>query len=445
MTSTPESPVSGEGARGDGRPSPRGEGAWAVVVSVGDELLSGRTVDTNAAWLGRVLGEAGVPVARRLTVGDGADEIISAVRTALAGAELVVVTGGLGPTHDDRTLEAVAALLDLPLEVDPGLLEALIRRFRARGFEEVPASNTRQARVPRGGHVLPNPRGTAPGMLLEAQGRWIVLLPGVPREMQGLVEGEVLPRLSGLLPGRLRPVHVRTVTTTGIAESALADRLRPVLEGGGLGGVDLAFLPRVTGVELRLSAREGADGGAGAEARLDRAREALIRVVDPWSYEGPDLVDDVAEALLAQGLRLATAESCTGGLVGKRLTDRPGSSAWYVGGVVAYHNDLKRALLDVPLPVLEEHGAVSEVVARAMASGAARRLAAEAAVAVTGVAGPGGGSPDKPVGTVWIAARVGEREVAELARLPGDRHDVRERSAQAALFLLLRTLRETGP
>lgn len=427
----------GAGARDDGA------GAVAVVVAVGDELLSGRTVDTNSAWLGRTLATAGVPVARRFTVGDRVPEIMDALGAALGLADLVVMTGGLGPTHDDRTLDAVAHFLGRPLEVDQGILDALRQRFLSRGYAEFPPSNARQARVPAGAEVLPNPRGSAPGILLESDGRWVVLLPGVPGEMETLMDREVLPRLQRLLAGRLRPVHTRVIRTTGVAESVLAGRVGAVMERRDWGPVEVAFLPRTTGVEVRLTAREGGAGGAGAvQSLLDEAEGRLAPLVEGYRYAGPDLVDDLAAALVRGGLRMATAESCTGGLLGKRLTDRAGSSAWYMGGVVAYDNAVKRGLLGVGPDLIETHGAVSEPVARAMARGVAERLDVEVGVAVTGVAGPGGGTEEKPVGTVWMAVQVGERSATSLARFTGDRRDVRERSAQGALHLLLRVLEE---
>lgn len=416
-------------------------GPVAVVVAVGDELLSGRTVDSNAAWLGGALGAAGVPVVRRYTVGDDATEIAEALSRALARAELVVVTGGLGPTHDDRTLDAVGAFLHRPLRVDQALVDALEDRFRRRGFASLPAANLRQARVPEGATVLPNRRGTAPGIQLDLPGQRVVLLPGVPGEMQVLMEEQVIPQLPALFGHRLRPVHSRSLLTTGIAESALAGLVEPVLASPGFPPVEVAFLPRTTGVEIRLSAREIAD--TDAEERLLQADGMLAPLVSRWLYRGPDLVDDLAAALLERRATVATAESCTGGLLGKRLTDLPGSSRWYLGGVVAYANEAKMDLLGVDAGLLMEEGAVSGAVASAMAEGAMRRLKSSAGIGITGVAGPGGGSEEKPVGTVWIGVAVGGRSTAVLHHFPGNRDDIRERSAQAAVQQLLRMLGDT--
>ena len=433
-------PVEGEGA-GE---VPSGVGgapaAAAVVVAVGDELLSGRTVDSNSAWLGASLAGVGVPVARRYTVGDDPAEIADAVSQALARADLVVVTGGLGPTHDDRTLEAVADLLQRPLRLDEALVASLESRFLQRGFPALPAANLRQARVPEGATILPNRRGTAPGIQLDLPGRRVILLPGVPGEMQTLMTEEVLPRLPDLLGQRLRPVHSRSLLTSGIAESSLAGMVEPLLTAPDFPAVELAFLPRNTGVELRLTARDNPGGDAVGE--VDRAHGILEPMVSRWVYRGPDLVDDLAAALLAQGSTLATAESCTGGLLGKRLTDLPGSSRWYLGGVVAYANEVKRDLLGVDAGVLMSEGAVSGAVAAAMAEGAMHRLKASAGISITGVAGPGGGSEEKPVGTVWIGAAVEGRSTTALHHFPGNREDIRDRSAQAAIQQLLRMLGE---
>lgn len=432
----PTAPLGGREAGTD----PGRSGAVSAVVAVGNELLSGRTLDTNSAWLGEVLALAGAPVVHRIVVRDEDQAITEAVADARRRADLVVVTGGLGPTRDDRTLDAVAGLLGLPLEVDSGLETALRERFAQRGVP-LPLANLRQARVPRGGTVLPNPLGTAPGILLRpSAGPPVVLLPGVPREMQAVVREGFLPLLSALTGGRLRPVHFRSIRTTGIPESALAARLEPVIESGALGPVEVAWLPRAAEVELRLVVRAEAVGAGEAEALLDRAESVLAPHVAPWRFQGPDLVDDVARALAARGWRMATAESCTGGLLGKRLTDRPGSSAWYAGGVVAYADSVKEVLLGVPTHLLREWGAVSGPVAQAMAEGIAERLGVQVGVSITGIAGPSGGSEEKPVGTVWLGVRVGGRTETRRLTLPGDRADIRTRSAQAALHLLLVTL-----
>ncbi len=414
----------------------------AVIVTVGDEILLGQTVDTNAAWLGRALADLGIPVARRYTVADLEAEIRDAVSEAAGVADLVLVSGGLGPTPDDLTRVAVAGLLGRPLRVDPALLKVVEERFKRRGYDELPPTNRSQAEVPEGATVLANSRGTAPGLAMEHDGSVVVLLPGVPRELRSIFRERVLPLLKERFGRRLVPVRIHVIHTTGIPESLLAQRVAEHLPED-TGPVGLAFLPDLRGVDLRFTAQ-----GVGAEEaerwfqRLERALEPVLR---PWRFEaaGGDLVEAVADALRSRGATLAVAESCTGGLVAKRLTDRPGSSQVFVGGVVAYANDAKMGQLGVDAEDIERHGAVSEAVARAMARGVAERFGADAGIGITGVAGPDGGTAEKPVGTVWYAVVVGGQVVTKHERFTGDREAVRERSAQAALALLLGMLSGT--
>jgi nicotinamide-nucleotide amidase len=411
----------------------------AAIVTVGDELLLGETVDTNAAWLGRALAAAGLSVVRRYTIGDVDAEIQEAVRGAMDVADLVLVSGGLGPTPDDLTRDSVAALLGRALQLDEELLTGLQRRFEARGVGALPATNRSQAEVPEGAQVLANSHGTAPGLLMEEEGTLVALLPGVPRELRGLFRSGIEPALVKHFGERLPPVRMRVVHTTGIPESLLAEQVaeaQPQLPDS----VSLAFLPDLRGVDLRLTVR-GVEAEEAAR-RLADAEAPLRMLLAPFRFEADDgdVAGAVVDALRASGRTLATAESCTGGYIGKRLTDRPGSSDVYLGGVVAYANEVKAELLGVDEATLLENGAVSEAVARAMAEGAARSLRADAAVAVTGIAGPGGGTEQKPVGTVWHAATLDGRTVAQLETFQGNRDAVRERATQAALFLLLRLL-----
>jgi len=414
----------------------------AVLVTVGDELLLGETVDSNAAWLGRRLARLGIDVARRYTVADDEDEIARAAREGLQTADVVLLTGGLGPTEDDRTRDAVAELLDRALAVDEDLLAALEARFRRRGYETLPERNVSQAQVPDGADVLPNPKGTAPGLALETgSGRVVVLLPGVPVEMEGIFDASVEPLLRERLGARLRPVHMRILHTTGISESELAGRVGEALEPYD-GPVEVAWLPDARGVDLRLTVRGARDPDEAAR-ELGRVESLVEPVIEPFRFEAAesgDLVEDLHRALEESGRTLAVAESCTGGLVAKRMTDRPGSSAVFVGGVVAYANAVKVDQLGVDPVLLEREGAVSEPVAVAMAEGVARTFRTACGLGVTGVAGPGGGTSDKPVGLVWYAASVDGRARVEHRHFPGDRASVRERSGQAALALLLEML-----
>jgi nicotinamide-nucleotide amidase len=407
------------------------------IVTVGTELLLGFTLDSNAADIARALAAVGARVTRRVTVGDDERAIRDAVAGSLRHTKLAVVTGGLGPTNDDVTKTAVARLFEAPLELDQAYLEALERRFAQFRRGPMPSSNRSQAEFPRGATRIPNARGTAPGLILQGPLGTVVLLPGVPAEMRQMLGDHVVPFIKGLMSQegrRGRPISSHTLRTTGVTESGLAD----VLAGldPGLEGVSLAYLPGWEGVDLRLTAG-AVDRGEG-DGPLVRAA-ALIREVLGDRYYGPgetDLAGVVLMGLRARGWRLAVAESCTGGMVGSRLTAIPGASDVFVGGIIAYANEAKARDLDIPPSVLAAEGAVSEVVALAMAQGVAKRFHTESAIALTGVAGPSGGTPGKPVGTVVVAARVLERSVVKTLHLPGSRQEIRSRSTQAALDLL---------
>lgn len=430
----------------------------AAVVTVGEELLSGATVDGNATWLGRALGTLGAPVDHRWTVGDRDDAISEAVLAAARAADLVIVTGGLGPTEDDRTRPALARALGAALEEDAELIRLLEARVRASGRDALPEGLRRLALRPKPGRWLANPAGAAPGLVFEGlrEGGWVIALPGVPREMRALFPA-VAEFVHEAFDGRLAPVLHRTLHTTGVPESQLAPEVEAAVAGV-TREVDVAFLPDLTGVDLRLTTRHDGSGAGrrAAETRLDRVEAAIQPLLVGHRFDAPsgDLVETVAALLEARGWWLATAESCTGGLVAQRWTARPGSSSTFRGAVVAYHNEVKERLLDVPRAVLEAEGAVSEPVARAMSEGVTRRLNAECGIGITGVAGPGGGSEEKPVGTVWIAATVpsptsarsqattpsqpagGVHTRAVRFQFSGDRESVRVRAAQAALHLL---------
>lgn len=414
----------------------------AAVVSVGNELLSGQTIDTNAAWLGRALAQEGLAVVRRYTVGDDDVAIREALTAALAHCDVVCVSGGLGPTPDDRTKSAVAQLLRRPLVEDEGVAKTVRARFRSQGMD-VPDRSRGQSLVPEGSVVLHNARGTAPGLWIAEGERRVVLLPGVPRELRGIVEDALLPRLRAEGLSTSGRYHFM-VHTTGRSEPVLAEALEEKLLAvppESRRGVEIAYLPDHLGVDLRFTIED--EDRTRAERRFRTLRDALEPVLDPWAFESPegDLAEAVLRLLRQTGRSIAVAESCTGGLVGKRLTDRPGASDVVLGGVIAYANEVKVDKLGVPDSLIETYGAVSEEVAVAMAQGAAERFSARTSVAVTGVAGPGGGSDEKPVGTVWLATSVDGQVVASLGRFPGDRDSVRTRAAQGALAQLYRRLR----
>lgn len=410
------------------------------ILAIGDELLLGDTLDTNGAWLGRRLSAMGVVAGRRTIVGDDDAAIGEALRAALQRAGIVICCGGLGPTPDDRTRDVVSAVYGRPFELDESWLTAIRERFRARGLA-MPESNRRQAQVPRGGVLFPNPAGTAPALAIDDPSLGLtVLLPGPPRELHALFDEQIAPFLASRLAPDRGPVLRRVLRTTGLAESQVAERVSDLVER--MAPLTLAFLPVGIGIDLRITSW-GELAAADAERAIDHAFRALAeRLGDAVYGEGDaDLAAVVGRVLGDAGLTVATAESCTGGLAAKRLTDLPGASAWVVGGVVAYSNGVKEALLGVPAAMLEAHGAVSEPVARAMLEGVRAATGADCAVAITGIAGPGGGTQDKPVGTVWIAAAAPGGTEARLVRFVGTRSDVRERAAQAAFALLFDLLR----
>jgi len=409
------------------------------VVTVGTELLLGFTVDSNSAEIGRQLARVGIRVGRRTSVPDHAGAIRDAVGAALRRSRVALVTGGLGPTRDDITKHAVAGLFGAPLEFRDDIWQELVERW-ARLGRRLAESNRTQAMVPRGATVLPNRWGTAPGLWLEGGPGLVIMLPGVPREMRGLLEHEVVPRLAAQAGPRV--IRSRTLRTTGIPESSLSDRVGSI--EGELAPVTLAYLPSLEGVDLRLTCwdLEPEEADLRLAAAVERLRQAAGSHV--YGEEDADLAAVVLDAARRTGRTLAVAESCTGGLVGGRLTAVPGSSDVFLGGVIAYHNEAKRTLLGVPADVLEREGAVSEATARLMAEGVAQRLAASAAVAVTGIAGPAGGSPEKPVGTICFASTIGGVTTSSRTILPGERHDIRTRGTQLALYLLLGRLRADG-
>ena len=408
------------------------------LVTIGDELLLGFTVDTNGAYLARRLAERGIAVGRRTAVGDDKLAIAEAVREALLRTGGVITTGGLGPTSDDVTRDAVADVFGRDLRIDAAHLEWMRERWRSRFGRDMPESNRRQAMIPAGARKLDNRHGSAPGVYIEDERGFVVLLPGVPRELRGMTDDVLLPLLLARGCGSdgdcIRSVALRT---TGIAESLLQDQLRELAPGDAVRAPSVAYLPGVDGVDLRLTMR-----GPDASREIDRFIETIRAAIPEGIYGTDDM--DLAAVLLdmcrTDGLRIAVAESCTGGLLGARLTAIPGSSDVFVGGVIAYANEVKVKELGVSHVDLGRYGAVSEPVVRQMALGAQRMFGVPLALAITGVAGPGGGTPEKPVGLVWVCVALdGQVETRKLQSW-GDRQEVRYRAAQAAMELARRQL-----
>lgn len=406
------------------------------LLTIGTELLLGQIVDTNASWMAQRLAEAGVDVFYKSTVGDNWRRIDAAIRLAMSRADVVLMTGGLGPTEDDLTREVLAAVLGRPLRLDPQVLAAIEQRFAHRRVA-MPENNRKQAMVPEGAEVLHNPRGTAPGLWVRHGECALVCMPGVPSEMRPMLLDQVIPRIRANFGIQSRIVS-RVLKTCGISESTLDQRIGDYFRD--MRNPTIGVLAHAGEIHVRLTCK-GDDLGEIA-AMLD-ALEGTIRARLGHLIFGRD--EEKLEAVVGRLLRerkatLAVAESCTGGLVASRLTDIAGSSDYFERGVVAYSPGAKECLLSVPPSLIERHGAVSLDVARAMAAGVRRMSGTTLGLATTGIAGPGGGTPEKPVGLVCVALAWDGGDGAREFRLLGDREQVKYRGAQMALEMLRRHL-----
>ncbi|HEX3126369.1 MAG TPA: competence/damage-inducible protein A [Thermoanaerobaculia bacterium] len=411
----------------------------AAILAVGSELLGTDRLDTNSLKLTGVLERYGVELRRKGVVGDSVEEMADELRTLLARYGLVLVTGGLGPTADDVTREAVAQALGRGFVFNEEVLATIERRFREHG-RVMPSVNRKQAEVIEGAVLIPNPRGTAPGMRIEGQGSTLFLFPGVPFELEGMIESDLIPWLAerSAAAGNVGR-ETSTIKIACLPESVVEERVRPAYDEFGREWITILASPG----EIRLrSTAEGPEPERRQrlEAMTARLRELAGDAV--YALREEDTLETVVGDLLRKaGATLTVAESCTGGLLAERITRVAGSSDYFLGGAVTYTNDLKTQVLGVPPEMLAEHGAVSEPLARAMAEGVRRVFHSDYGAGITGVAGPGGGSEAKPVGTVHIAVagpdgRLEHRKV----RFPGDRERVRAQSAQLALDLLRRML-----
>jgi len=404
------------------------------ILATGDELLTGQVVDTNSAWLMDRLWDLGLMVRRKTLVGDDRADLLAALKETTGRSDVVVMSGGLGPTEDDLTAECVAAAMGAPLEVDPPSLEAIRRRFERLGREMTP-NNAKQARFPRGATVIPNRLGTAPGFIAPLGRGEVVCLPGVPVEYRGLCEEVVLPRLAA----RLDQVPAsRLVKLFGVPESHADQRMRPLMDDPANRGVRFGYRAHWPEIHVKWSVF-----GPEAEARADRILVEVRQIFGEalWGEGKDELAAMVVGRLAERRERLALAESCTGGLLAETLTSVPGASAVFDLGVVAYADEMKSRMLQVPPGMLSRHGAVSEPVARALAEGARAAAGATWGIGITGIAGPSGGTEEKPVGTVFLAL-AGPSGTQGLQRLyRGDRDRVRRTAAHEALNLLRLALR----
>jgi nicotinamide-nucleotide amidase len=406
----------------------------AEIVSVGTEHLLGQIVDTNATYLCSVLAEAGIAVYFRSTVGDNVRRVQDVFLHALSRADLILSTGGLGPTDDDLTVAAASEALGLPLERHEEAWAQIQEFFRKR-HRPLSSQQEKQAMLPRGARMIPNSRGSAPGVIIEHNGKTLIFTPGVPREMCGMVEDHVIPYLRARgLAGR-EVIRSRVLRITGLGESMVEDRLRDLMRSS----LNPTIAPYAhTGeCHVRVTARGTV---AEVEPLLDHAEAAIRERLGEAIYAVGEatLEEVVARALTAQGVSIAVAESCTAGLLGHRLTGPPGASAYLDGGIIAYSNAAKQRWLRVPDEVLERHGAVSAEAARAMAEAVRAQAGTDIGIATTGIAGPTGATPEKPVGLVYIAlAHEGGMEVRQLhfGTEPG-RSGVKYLAAQAALNMI---------
>jgi len=407
----------------------------ACILAIGSEMLTPFRVDTNSLFITERLNAIGYDVRLKAVVADDVDELALVVRAAMEWADVLVVTGGLGPTEDDITRDAVARVLDVPLEVDEAIVERIRDRFARRGLT-MPEINRRQAMVPRGAVVLDNPNGTAPGLWIERGRTALLLLPGPPREMKPMFANHVMPKLVDRA-GSVKVVR-RMLRVAGLGESAVDEKIAPIYTQ--YENPQTTILFNQSEIEIHLTARGRTEAEAGS--LLDRLSEQLEERLGNavFSFAGEKMEEVVGLKLAVGGYSLAVAESCTGGLIAQRLTDVAGSSKYFIEGVVAYSNDAKTRTLGVEPVLLLEHGAVSAPVAEAMAEGVRQRARTDFGLSVTGIAGPGGGSEEKPVGLVYIAladdAHIEHRRMI----IPGDRQLIRWRASQAALDLLRRRL-----
>ena len=409
------------------------------ILSIGNELLIGDTVNTNASWLGDVLTEAGIDVTHIYTIGDDLDTMKGILSEALSSTDLIITTGGLGPTHDDITKRAVAELFDCELVLEDSVLEFIKKVFKKRNIP-FSQSNYHQAEVPDCCEVLFNTQGTAPGMWFDRGSMKLAVLPGVPHEMKHLMNEKVIPKIRAI-NGDTEFRRSHYITTAGIGESTLSDKVIGPLGDVLPNHVSVAYLPSPQGTRIRISAYGSSDEEI--DERIKPVRNHIKKKADKYIIgEGKDLnlPRAVGELLAEKDQSLSVAESCTGGYLANAITDVPGSSRYMMGGIIAYANRVKVDQLGVSPDDLNAYGAVSKAVALQMAKGVAERLGANFGVSTTGIAGPGGGTAEKPVGTVWIGFWSDDEHFAVKARFTNDRLINKERSTAVALEIVRRSI-----
>ncbi len=408
----------------------------AEIITIGDELLIGQVVDTNSAWMGEVLNQIGIKINRITSISDNREEIISTLKEASQRAKLILITGGLGPTNDDITKKTLADFFGVKMRFDEKAFEDVVHLFSIRG-REVSAINRMQAEVPENCTTLYNKVGTAPGMWFDEGDVVFVSMPGVPYEMKYLMENEVIP----LVKQRFKTPYIvhSTILTFGIGESFLAEKIAS-FENALPDNIKLAYLPSAGSVRLRLS------GSGDNEQELNNLIRQLTNELSSlipeyiYGFEKDELPKVVGDLLKSKGLTLATAESCSGGFMAHLITSIPGSSAYYMGSSVTYSNESKTQLLNIPPSLIEQHGAVSESVVLAMVESVKKLFNVDCAIATTGVAGPGGGTPEKPVGTVWVGVSTPHETKAYILKLGDNRLRTIEVAALSGLNFLRKAL-----
>ena len=408
----------------------------SAIITIGDEILIGQVTDTNAVWISQKLNELGVQVGEMVTVSDHAGQIKGTLDRYLGRFDLLIMTGGLGPTGDDITKQTLADYFESKMVTNPVVLERITAFFKERGRTMI-ESNLKQADVPEGCRVLINNHGTAPGMWFEKRGTIVISLPGVPYEMKGLMTDHVLPEIK--IRSKVPEVVHRTIMTQGIPESYLAAMLRN-WEAALPDCVKLAYLPNPGMVRLRLTVVDKC--AEEAKQILDINIRKLLDIIPEhiFGYDDISLGASLGALVRERGLTMATAESCTGGNIAHLVTSVPGSSAYFLGSVVAYDNRIKSGVLGVDPALIEEKGAVSREVAEAMARGVQALMGSDTSISTSGIAGPGGGTEDKPVGTTWITVRHGDTSYSMKYRLGGSREQIIEQASHTALQLLRRLI-----
>ncbi len=408
------------------------------IITIGDELLIGQVVDTNSAWIAARLNEIGIRVKQITSVSDDKDHIIHALDEASGRADVILITGGLGPTKDDITKKTLCAYFNTGLKFDEESFKIIEEIFRSRGREVSPI-NRKQAEVPESCTVLLNHLGTAPGMLFEKNKKFFFSMPGVPAEMKGLMEKKVLPFLKNKF--QLVPIVHKTILTQGIGESYLSEKIAS-WEDNLPSDMKLAYLPDAGMVRLRISATGSNEDRLRREVEDEAAKLKSIVGEFIYGYENDRLEALVGKMLREKKKTLCTAESCTGGYIAHKITSIPGSSEYYTGSIIAYANEIKVRELNVDMHVLETEGAVSEKVVQMMSRNALSLFKTDYSIACSGIAGPAGGTPDKPVGTVWVAVSNFERTITRKLQLGNHRERVILETSQHALNMLRKMLIE---